>query len=426
MKDFDENAVTLAIGDGGNDVSMIMEANIGIGIHGEEGMSAAQASDFSIGEFHILKKLLFIHGRTNLMRISKMILYFFFKNFVFTTIQFYYAIYCLGSGQTFVDDWYITCYNLIFTALPLCISALTDSDINLNGGKVTRKNLALLYRENRDKYRIFSIKNFSLSILKGIIFSIIIFFLCLIRQILSLKGHYGSIWYLSLKSYTCILVVVSANLLINNNFITLYLPLSILITTFLLYIIFLILNHYGILFEFNSKASIFSSLSSPVFLLSVFFISCLIIIIDYSLKLFNFLFSHSLSSKIIFEKSLRKSKQFSYTFMRNNICSKSYSNININSNSYRNRFNRSSNYINRNLKIRKRSKIRSSLPNKEISSNYLIKSKNYILKTLNNNSSNNESPSNKNDHNNFKLKFRNKNQIFNYKDNNHKDEKLKS
>ena len=121
MKNFDEKAVTLAIGDGGNDVSMIMEANIGIGIYGEEGLSAVQASDFAIGEFQLLRRLLFIHGRTNLYRISKMILYFFYKNFIFTMSQFYFSFLCLGSGQTIVDDWYITCYNLIFTALPLCV-----------------------------------------------------------------------------------------------------------------------------------------------------------------------------------------------------------------------------------------------------------------------------------------------------------------
>ena len=89
MKNFDKNAITLAVGDGGNDVSMIMEANIGVGIHGEEGTSAVQASDFSIGEFQNLKRLLFIHGRANLYRISNMILYFFFKNVIFTMTQFY-------------------------------------------------------------------------------------------------------------------------------------------------------------------------------------------------------------------------------------------------------------------------------------------------------------------------------------------------
>ena len=87
MKEFDNGAVTLAVGDGGNDVAMIMEANIGIGIFGEEGMSAVQASDFSIGEFQNLKRLLFFHGRNNLFRISNMILYFFYKNFDFLHIH---------------------------------------------------------------------------------------------------------------------------------------------------------------------------------------------------------------------------------------------------------------------------------------------------------------------------------------------------
>ena len=61
----------MAIGDGGNDVSMIMEANIRIGIYGEEGMSTAQESDFAIGEFKLLKRLIFIYGKVNLYRIIK-------------------------------------------------------------------------------------------------------------------------------------------------------------------------------------------------------------------------------------------------------------------------------------------------------------------------------------------------------------------
>jgi len=306
IKNFDRDAVTLAIGDGGNDVSMIMEANIGVGIFGEEGMSASQSSDFSIGEFKLLKRLLFVHGRTNLYRISKMILYFFFKNFVFTLIQFYFSFYCLGSGQTFVDDWYITFYNLIFTALPLCISALSDSDIDLNNGRIAKKNLALLYKENRDKYKIFSFGNFILVLTKGIFFSIVIFIVCCIKQILAIRGFFANIWFLSLKTYICVLLVVSIDLLLYNNFIVIYLPLSIIITTFLLFFIFLVLNHYGLVFEFNSKASIFPSFASPILYLSVFLISGVCFIIDYSLKLFDIFFSKSLYSKIILNNSINK------------------------------------------------------------------------------------------------------------------------
>jgi len=423
MKEFDSNAITLAIGDGGNDVSMIMEANIGIGIYGEEGMSAAQASDFSIGEFHILKRLLFIHGRVNLIRISKMILYFFFKNFAFTMIQFYYAFYCLGSGQTFVDDWYITCYNLVFTAFPLCVAALTDSDINLNGGKITKKNLALLYMENRDKYKIFSFKNFSVTCFKGILIAFIILKLCLLRQILSKSGYFGNIWCLSLKCYISVLAIVSSKLIIDSNFIAVYLPLSIFITTFLLFGIFLILNHYGILFEFNSKASIFPSLSSPMFLLTILLISCFGFILDYTLRLFTIFISNSISSRLFLEKSIRKSRKFSILMKNRNASNKSYYHFNKNSYSYSynhkiiNKLSNINNVSKYNYtKTKNKKKIRSSLPNHEISTNYLIKSPKYILTAINNNSyqENNSNKMEKNNNKGFTLQFRNKNQIYNY------------
>ena len=403
MKNFDKKAVMLAIGDGGNDVSMIMEANIGIGIFGEEGMSAVQASDFSIGEFKKLKRLLFIHGRVNLYRISKMILYFFFKNFIFTMTQFYFAFLCLGSGQTFIDDWYITCYNLIFTALPLAVCELTDSDIDLNNNKIIKKNLALLYKESRDNYKIFSFKRFLWALFKGTLLAFIIFSITCFRQILAKKGFFSNIWYLSLKCYICVLTIVSSNLLINTNFISIYLLLTILITTFLLFSIFLLLNHYGILFEFNSKASIVPSLTSPILYLSLFLLLGLSIVIDYSFKLFNIFFSNSLSSKIILHKVIKKMKNRISALMMNNIGSKSFSNNNPNSNS------------NRNNKENK-GKIHINEESQEISNNYLItKMPNYFLHKIyesNLKKQYEEQSPNKNEL--FQLKFRGVNKIVNY------------
>ena len=340
-------------------------------------------------------------------------------------IQFYYATYCLGSGQTFVDDWYITCYNLVFTAFPLCVSALTDSDINLNSGKITKKNLALLYRENRDKYKIFSFKNFNITCFKGILIAFIILKLSLLRQILGIKGDFGNIWYLSLKCYISVLAIVSSNLLIKSNFIALYLPLSIFFTTFLLFGIFLILNHYGILLEFNSKASIFPSLSSPIFLCTVFLISCFGFLLDYTLRLFTFFISNSLSSRLFLEKSIRKSRKFSIFMKKKNISNKSYYDFNKNSYSYsynHNLKNKLSNINNisknNNIKKKKKKKVRSSLPNHEISTNYLIKSPKYILTKINNNSyqENFSDKLTKNNNKIFSLQFRNKNQIYNYKE----------
>ena len=411
IKNYNPNAVTLAIGDGGNDVAMIMEANIGIGIYGEEGTSAVQASDFSIGEFKILKSLLFIHGRINLFRISKMILYFFFKNFVFTMTQFYFTFLCLGSGQTFIDDWYITCYNLIFTSIPLGISALTDTDINLNDIKLTKKNLALLYMENRDIYRIFTFTRFIWVLLKGTIISLLIFFTSCVKQILTKKGFFANIWFLSLKSYICVLFSVSLNLLINSNFIVIYLPLSILTTTFILFFLFLVCNHYGIFFEFNSKASIVSSLDSPLLYLSIIFISCLTFIIDYDIKLFNIYFNKSLSSRILLRKFTQKRRK-SLFLVNYNISSKSVSNNKINSNSNSNSI-KNLIKLNNNQSKDNTPKLTSSFINHQNSNNNLItKSANYILNKINE-----PDPSIKGRNSNkFSLKFRNINKIINYND----------
>ena len=71
-------------------------------------MGAVQASDYALPEFRMLWRLLFIHGRWNYIRISEMILYFFYKNMLFTLPQFITAFFCGFSGQTIFDDIYIT------------------------------------------------------------------------------------------------------------------------------------------------------------------------------------------------------------------------------------------------------------------------------------------------------------------------------
>ena len=83
------DAVTLAIGDGANDVGMIQAAHIGIGISGEEGLQAARAADFSIAQFRFLQKLMLVHGQWSYRRLSKLIMFSFFKNISLYMIQFW-------------------------------------------------------------------------------------------------------------------------------------------------------------------------------------------------------------------------------------------------------------------------------------------------------------------------------------------------
>jgi magnesium-transporting ATPase (P-type) len=95
--------VTLAIGDGANDVGMIQEAQIGIGISGLEGQQAVNASDFSIAQFRFLEDLLLIHGRWNFMRLSKAVLFSFYKNAVLAGLLMAYCKATFYSGTPLFD-----------------------------------------------------------------------------------------------------------------------------------------------------------------------------------------------------------------------------------------------------------------------------------------------------------------------------------
>lgn len=125
-----KQAVTLAIGDGANDVSMIKAAHIGVGISGQEGMQAVMSSDFSFAQFRYLQRLLLVHGRWSYLRMCKFLGYFFYKNFTFTFVHFWYAFFCGFSAQTVYDEWFITVYNLMYTALPVLGLSLFDQDVN--------------------------------------------------------------------------------------------------------------------------------------------------------------------------------------------------------------------------------------------------------------------------------------------------------
>ncbi|XP_043380398.1 probable phospholipid-transporting ATPase IM isoform X8 [Chelonia mydas] len=107
-------AVTLAIGDGANDISMIKSAHIGIGISGEEGMQAVLASDYSFAQFRYLKRLLLVHGRWSYFRMCKFLCYFFYKNFAFTLVHFWFGFFCGFSAQIVLDTSYWTAINRFF------------------------------------------------------------------------------------------------------------------------------------------------------------------------------------------------------------------------------------------------------------------------------------------------------------------------
>lgn len=109
------NAVTLAVGDGANDVGMIRAAHIGVGINGLEGTQASRNSDFTIYQFHHLSKLIIGHGSRSYYSISSFVLYSFYKNILLYTSQIWYQIYGGFSSQTLYETWSsISSYNLLW------------------------------------------------------------------------------------------------------------------------------------------------------------------------------------------------------------------------------------------------------------------------------------------------------------------------
>ncbi|CCH59754.1 hypothetical protein TBLA_0B09370 [Henningerozyma blattae CBS 6284] len=129
IRNTDRSLVTLAIGDGANDIAMIQSADIGVGLAGKEGLQASRSSDYSIGQFRFLLKLLFVHGRYNYIRTAKFILCTFFKEVTFYLTQVMYQRYTMFSGSSLYEPWSLSMYNTLFTSLPVLCIGILEKDL---------------------------------------------------------------------------------------------------------------------------------------------------------------------------------------------------------------------------------------------------------------------------------------------------------
>ncbi|KAJ9613371.1 drs2 neo1 protein [Cladophialophora chaetospira] len=123
------HAITLAIGDGANDIAMIQEAHIGIGITGQEGRQAARASDYSIAQFRFLAKLLLVHGRWNYMRTCKYVLGTFWKEMMFYLTQALFQRWNGWTGTSLYEPWSLTLFQPLFTSFPVVCMGIFEKDL---------------------------------------------------------------------------------------------------------------------------------------------------------------------------------------------------------------------------------------------------------------------------------------------------------
>ncbi|XP_060681806.1 phospholipid-transporting ATPase IH isoform X1 [Hemiscyllium ocellatum] len=171
IKSSKEHPITLAIGDGANDVSMILEAHVGIGILGKEGRQAARNSDYCIPKFKHLKKLLLVHGHYYYIRIAQLVQYFFYKNVCFIFPQFLYQFFCGFSQQPLYDTAYLTLYNISFTSLPILLYSLMEQHVSID---TLRRNPSL-YRDVA-KNSLLSWKSFIYWTFLGVFDAVVFFF----------------------------------------------------------------------------------------------------------------------------------------------------------------------------------------------------------------------------------------------------------
>ncbi|XP_060198236.1 phospholipid-transporting ATPase 2 isoform X2 [Lycium barbarum] len=120
---------TLAIGDGGNDVRMIQQADIGVGISGREGLQAARAADYSIGKFRFLKRLILVHGRYSYNRTAFLSQYSFYKSLLICFIQIFFSFISGVSGTSLFNSVSLMAYNVFYTSVPVLVSVL-DKDLS--------------------------------------------------------------------------------------------------------------------------------------------------------------------------------------------------------------------------------------------------------------------------------------------------------
>ncbi|KAG4921220.1 hypothetical protein JHK86_050033 [Glycine max] len=243
--------ITLSIGDGANDVSMIQAAHVGVGISGMEGMQAVMASDFAIAQFRYLADLLLVHGRWSYLRICKVVIYFFYKNLTFTLTQFWFTFQTGFSGQRFYDDWFQSLYNVIFTALPVIIVGLFDKDVS---SSLSKKYPELYMEGIRNvffKWKVVAIWAFFS------VYQSLIFFYFVSTTNLSAKNSAGKVfglWDVSTMAFTCVVITVNLRLLmiwistpydrqVNSLFLlweNIYFVIYVLMSTFYFYVMLLL------------------------------------------------------------------------------------------------------------------------------------------------------------------------------------------
>ena len=207
------NWVTLAIGDGANDVSMIQEAHIGVGIAGKEGAQAVQSSDFAFSQFRFLQRLLLVHGRWSYRRVSWFICYYFYKNIAVVFTEIWFAFFNGFSGQIYFADWLPQLYNSLWTSWPCILTFIFERDLS------PENSLKFPIAYGAGQRRLyFTFKTFWRWVSLGIFHGVLCFWVASagLGSASSEDGSDTGLWLTSTLSFTLVIHIVTYKLFLES------------------------------------------------------------------------------------------------------------------------------------------------------------------------------------------------------------------
>ncbi|KAK9685503.1 aminophospholipid translocase [Basidiobolus ranarum] len=277
-------AILLAIGDGANDVSMIQAAHVGIGISGMEGLQAARSADFAISQFRFLKKLLLVHGAWSYQRLSKLILYSFYKNITLYMTQFWFTLFNGFSGQTVYESWTITLYNVLFTVMPPMVIGIFDQFVSAR--MLDRYPEMYKFGQNKE---FFNVKTFWGWTINAFYHSMILYFFAMLfflNDSILKNGDIGGQWVFGTTLYTAVLVTVLLKAALVTDLWTKYTWLAIP-GSFVIWLIFFpiyatVAPLLGIAEEYDGLLPVLYG--NPIFWFTVLLIPTICILRDYVWK----------------------------------------------------------------------------------------------------------------------------------------------
>jgi len=225
--------VTLAVGDGANDVPMIQEAQVGIGLAGREGRQSVNSSDFAIGQFSYLQRLLLVHGRWNYRRACKYTLFTFWRNMVQVLMIVYYTWMAAYSATCLFEDWIRLSFNFLCT-MPILAVGCFDQDVEAEVAlsKPTLYNCGRLGRDLNATKTLYTIWS-------AFVHSMVLHFVTILAFPSMALRDSGDYYTFGTTCYTCLLLDVNyraAFLTCNHNVFT----MGAIIMSCILYVVYLV------------------------------------------------------------------------------------------------------------------------------------------------------------------------------------------